>query len=139
MLQVLAPLTVRLLATQSHHPRAMSSRKVAVLAARILPQAGAPLVEVQVTSDVGTALNLAVIIGVKRQGVPSLSSARGQPREAQQVDPICVTGSIFVVADTREEKRRPPVLTRRGCWLGPRRRWINNWTQKHANETGAGC
>ncbi len=74
MLQTLAPWADRLLATQSRHARAMSPARVAELAAKVLPR-------VQETGDVFSALTLA------------LSGASG---------PVCVTGSIFVVANALE-------------------------------------
>lgn len=92
MLRALAPLTKRLIVTQSSHARAMPSPEVAALAAQILPQAGAPLAEVEVTGDVAEALDSA-LNGVDAVNAPSLRGAG---------DPICATGSIFVVADVRE-------------------------------------
>jgi dihydrofolate synthase/folylpolyglutamate synthase len=82
ILQALAPLAKRVLATQSRHERAMSSQKLAETASEILAQYGSASVPVDETSDAGAALALAF-------------------RELP-VDPVCVTGSIFLVADARE-------------------------------------
>jgi dihydrofolate synthase/folylpolyglutamate synthase len=90
MLRALAPKTERLLATQSRHPRAMPSQKIADLALEVLPAAGAPFAEVTVTEHVAAALSLA------------LNADNGWRGGGVQRVPICVTGSIFVVADARE-------------------------------------
>lgn len=87
MLRALAPHTERLLATQSRHPRAMSSLQVAEIAREVLPQAGAPAAEITVTDNVGSALVLAT------EETPPHSASRAA---------TCVTGSIFAVADARE-------------------------------------
>jgi dihydrofolate synthase/folylpolyglutamate synthase len=76
MLRALAPRADRLLATQSRHPRAMSPDQIVALAAEILPE-----VKVAKIGDVGSAMALAL------DGGDCL---------------VCVTGSIFVVADARE-------------------------------------
>ncbi len=81
MLHALAPMTGRLLATQSRHQRAMHTHEIVALVEKIWQIAGFPWPEVVVTEDVGAALNLAL---------------------AQGNAPVCVTGSIFVVADARE-------------------------------------
>jgi dihydrofolate synthase/folylpolyglutamate synthase len=96
MLRELAPLADRLLATESRHSRAMTSAEVAELASEILPKAGALFTEIKVTSDVGTALNLA--LGDRHGWQSSLHSSASDERGRA----ICVTGSIFVVADARE-------------------------------------
>lgn len=102
MLRALAPWTHRLLATQSSHPRAMPSKQVAELASEILAEAGAPLVEITATSDVGSALNLALRGSDSEHGAPNVPQDGEQRETGEQVSPICVTGSIFVVADARE-------------------------------------
>ncbi len=102
MLRALAPLADRVLTTRSRHPRAMSASKVAQIASQVLPEAGAPLAEVEVTSDVGSALDLALNADDPWHGltsppqVPEWSGVHGRG------DAICITGSIFVVADARE-------------------------------------
>jgi dihydrofolate synthase/folylpolyglutamate synthase len=96
MLKALAPLADRLLATESRHPRAMPSAEVAKLAREILPEAGVPLTEIRETNDVGRALSLALGEGHRWQN----SSSPFPPEEQRRA--ICVTGSIFVVADARE-------------------------------------
>jgi dihydrofolate synthase/folylpolyglutamate synthase len=96
MLRELAPLADRLLATQSRHPRAMASVEVADLASDILPKAGAPFTEISATSDVGTAVSLAL------SGGHGWRSSLHSPPPEERGRAICVTGSIFVVADARE-------------------------------------
>jgi hypothetical protein len=68
----------------------MPSQKIAELALEVLPAAGAPFAEVTVTEHVAAALSLA------------LNADNGWRGGGVQRVPICVTGSIFVVADARE-------------------------------------
>lgn len=75
ILRALAPHMRRLLVTHSRHSRAMPPEQLAELAVQILPT-----VRVEAVSDVPTAMALALDGG----------------------DFICVTGSVFVVADARE-------------------------------------
>jgi dihydrofolate synthase/folylpolyglutamate synthase len=96
MLRALAPLADRLLATQSRHLRAMPSAEVAKLAREILPEAGAHLTEIRETDDVGRALRLALGAGHRWQ------NSSNSPTPEEQRGAICITGSIFVVADARE-------------------------------------
>jgi len=96
MLRALAPRIDRLLATQSRHARALPSQKVAQLARETLPSAGAPFAEISVTSDVASALSLVL------RGDEAQHGSLPGPSAAQQRQAICVTGSIFVVADARE-------------------------------------
>jgi dihydrofolate synthase/folylpolyglutamate synthase len=102
MLRAMAPCADRIVATQSRHARAMHPDKVAELAALILPEAGAPFAEVEVTEDVGAALNLAF----NSNDSPCSPRLRSplEERHAASVgaNAICATGSIFVVADVRE-------------------------------------
>lgn len=74
MLRALAPRAGCLLTTQSRHARAMPSARVMELASEVLPL-------VEQTDDVGAALLLAL---------------------GRESGPICITGSIFVVAEARE-------------------------------------
>jgi len=90
MLHALAPVTGRLLATQSRHQRAMSPHELVELVEKIWPATGFPWPQVVVAEDVGAALNLALAHGA------------GPGGQAQENAPVCVTGSIFVVADARE-------------------------------------
>ena len=102
MLQVLAPRTHRLLATQSQHPRAMPPEEIAEMAAEILPGAGAPAAEIMVTSNVGAALDLALGRDNHEHCPSRLPLPREKPGMGAHLSPICVTGSIFAVADARE-------------------------------------
>jgi dihydrofolate synthase/folylpolyglutamate synthase len=90
MLRALAPRTNRLLATQARHPRAMPSKEVADLALKVFSDLDAPVAEVKVTDNVEAALSLA------------LTGEGHSPVPAEQAAPVCVTGSIFVVADARK-------------------------------------
>ncbi len=76
ILRALAPRMRRLLVTQSCHARAMPPEQLAELAAQTLPAA-----QIKAVSDVPTAMARALDDGD---------------------DLICITGSIFVVADARE-------------------------------------
>lgn len=96
MLRALAPRLDHLLATQSRHARALPSQKLAQLAQETLPSADAPFAKVTVTSDVASALSLLLHGDEARRGSPS------DPSVAEQRQAICVTGSIFIVADARE-------------------------------------
>jgi dihydrofolate synthase/folylpolyglutamate synthase len=96
MLRALAPRIDRLLATQSRHARALPSQKVAELAQETLPSAGAPFAKVTVTSDVASALKLVL------RGDGAQHSSLSDPSFTEQRQAICVTGSIFAVADARE-------------------------------------
>lgn len=90
ILRALAPLAKRFLATQSRHLRAMPSKEVAEVALRVFSDLDAPWPEVTVTDDVGAALSLA------------LSGENHWPGIGETAGPVCVTGSIFVVAEARE-------------------------------------
>jgi dihydrofolate synthase/folylpolyglutamate synthase len=102
ILRALAPLARQVLATQSHHPRAMPSERVAQLASEILAEAGAPFADIKPTDDVASALNLAL----PRDDAEHDSPHPFNPQERHAVRRpragICVTGSIFVVAEARE-------------------------------------
>jgi dihydrofolate synthase/folylpolyglutamate synthase len=102
MLRALAPVTEGLVATQSRHSRAMPARRLADLAAEILPPAGVPLENLEVTGDVGEAMHLAFRVGAQWQGTLSAPTGEKGCQLAEPMGPICVTGSIFVVADFRE-------------------------------------
>jgi dihydrofolate synthase/folylpolyglutamate synthase len=96
MVRELATRADRIIATQSRHPRAMSPQTVAEVAEENLPQAEPTPVEVTTAVDVASAFNLALDWDGARPS--SLHpAALGQSQGA-----ICVTGSIFVVADARE-------------------------------------
>ncbi|MDI3340699.1 MAG: folylpolyglutamate synthase/dihydrofolate synthase family protein [Sphaerobacter sp.] len=79
MLATLAPLASRVIATASHHPRAAAAARVAA-AARA---AGGPALAVEEAPDVATALRRAI-------------------EAAAPEDLICVTGSLYAVAEARE-------------------------------------
>jgi dihydrofolate synthase/folylpolyglutamate synthase len=96
MLRALAPRIDHLLTTQSRHARAMPSQKLAELAQEALPSAGAPLARVTATSDVASALDLAL------RGDEAQHSSLSDLSFTEQRQAICVTGSIFAVADARE-------------------------------------
>jgi dihydrofolate synthase/folylpolyglutamate synthase len=96
MLRALAPRIDRLLATQSSHARALPPQKVAELAQETLPSAGVPFAKVTVTSDVTSALNLVP------RGDEAQHSSISDPSFTEGRQAICVTGSIFAVADARE-------------------------------------
>jgi dihydrofolate synthase/folylpolyglutamate synthase len=85
ILQALAPRADRILATQSHHARAMPPREIADVATAVLAETGTSSVQVEVTRDVANALEQVLSGG-----------------EANHAPPLCVTGSIFVVAEARE-------------------------------------
>lgn len=90
ILRALAPLAKRFLATQSRHLRAMPSKEVTEVALGVFSDLDAPWPEVTVTDDVGAALSLA------------LSGENHWPGIGETAGPVCVTGSIFVVAEARE-------------------------------------
>jgi dihydrofolate synthase/folylpolyglutamate synthase len=102
MLRELAPRAERVIATQSRHMRAMPPKKVAELAAAILPPAGAPLANIEVSGDAGEALNLAFKTSDSAQNPLARATLEEQREVEGRGNAICVTGSIFVVADVRE-------------------------------------
>lgn len=79
MLKVLAPLANRVIATASHHPRAIDPAQIAAAA----HTAGVPDLSIDQASDVASAL------------ADALASADPD-------DLICVTGSLYAVAEARE-------------------------------------
>jgi dihydrofolate synthase/folylpolyglutamate synthase len=79
MLRIIVPAADRIILTRANHYRAADPGKVAEIAARYARD----MDRVSVTNDVATALDRA-------------------RAEAGQEDLVCVTGSIFVVADARE-------------------------------------
>ncbi len=79
MVRVLAPMANRIIATSSHHPRAAKAERIVAAVETLDP----PLPEIVVAPDVPRAVRNA------------LSSAG-------RADVICATGSLYVVAETRE-------------------------------------
>ncbi|MGA7671001.1 MAG: folylpolyglutamate synthase/dihydrofolate synthase family protein [Nitrolancea sp.] len=79
MVRVLAPLANRIIATSSHHPRAAKAERIVAAVERLEP----PLPEIVVEQDVRSAVR----------------SALGSVGRA---DVICATGSLYVVAESRE-------------------------------------
>ncbi len=102
MLRALAPLAKRVLATQSRHSRAMPSQRVAEQAMEILQEAGVSLADVRVTNGVASALNLALSRDNAGDGTPHRTLSQEQLGAPEPKGAICVTGSIFVVAEACE-------------------------------------
>jgi dihydrofolate synthase/folylpolyglutamate synthase len=97
ILRALAPLAGRIIATESRHPRAMSSLKVAEVASVVLTETCAPPTEVRVTRGVSDALSLALGKAAAGHELPDSALPAGS-----RLGPACVAGSIFVVAEARE-------------------------------------
>lgn len=99
ILRALAPRTDRLLATRSRHPRAMSSRQVVEVASQVLQVADTP------TGSESSAARPEGASGcrgrIKIEETEDVSAAMALALSEGDV-PICVTGSVFVVADARE-------------------------------------
>ncbi len=102
MLRALAPLAQRLLITQAHHPRAMPSQRAADLASETLREEGRSFPEIQAIGDVASALKVALAGDSVGHTAPHLSRSQGQSESLVFQEAICVTGSIFVVAEARE-------------------------------------
>jgi dihydrofolate synthase/folylpolyglutamate synthase len=97
ILRALAPLTGRLVTTKSSHARAMSGTKIADLAADILPEAGLSQAEVHITDNLTQALRIALDGDFPSNGPSALT----EPLKINPRGPVCITGSIFAVADAR--------------------------------------
>jgi dihydrofolate synthase/folylpolyglutamate synthase len=97
ILRALAPRAGRIIATESRHSRAMSSQRVAEVASAILTETDAAPTEVTVTRDLTGALALALGVNAAGHELPDSALPAGS-----RMGPVCVTGSIFVVAEARE-------------------------------------
>jgi dihydrofolate synthase/folylpolyglutamate synthase len=98
----LAGLAQRILATQSRHTRAMSAQRVAEIALQTCTEVGVPSVEVIAANGVALALDMALNWGDSLRDLESAISARAPHVEGKDIGPICVTGSVFTVAEARE-------------------------------------
>jgi dihydrofolate synthase/folylpolyglutamate synthase len=97
ILRALAPRAGRIIATESRHPRAMSSPGVAEVAAAVVTETDAAPTEITVTRDLSDALALALGKDAAGHEMPESTLSTGS-----RMGPVCVTGSIFVVAEARE-------------------------------------